>query len=197
MKCQTIRKRLEREFDEGGPRAAGVEDHLETCRACQRYAAQLAELDGALGRLPAPMPSPGLAMRVQRRIASQRMYTRAALIAAAAALLAVSGWFYPLPIRPAAWWSAASMPVLEYDWYGLLEWRPGLAWQDVARTLSAPVLALWRVVGARVPAGFGPSPLVVWGALSALALSFVGLNGWQAAHGIPVVKNRHVNRGGH
>ena len=130
MNCQQTRDELSRRFDEGEILTEGLELHLASCEACHAYHDRLDVLLGAMGDVPVETPSPWLAERLRRAVATPdpappRALVPASVFAVLAALVAL-GWRFPLGFSlresgaqlrtwfdPAAW-QAHALDMLHY-----------------------------------------------------------------------------------
>lgn len=130
MNCQQTRDELNRKFDDGEDLMEGLEVHLASCEACHTHLDRLNVLLGAMSDAPVEAPSPWLAERLRRAVATPepappRALALASLFTVLAALVAL-GWRFPLGFSlnesmgqlrawfdPAAW-QANALEMLHY-----------------------------------------------------------------------------------
>lgn len=102
MNCHDVRSLLPDHL-KGAPLEPGAQAHLETCRACRTEFQDLLGLWGALGRLEAPAPGPGLREKVlprRRRGPALLLATAASLLFGMGGLLLGRAYRDPVVARP-------------------------------------------------------------------------------------------------
>jgi predicted anti-sigma-YlaC factor YlaD len=100
MNCSDFHQLLQQRLDGASPPARdGADRHLATCPECRAWQAAALRLAAGLRSLPSPVPPPGLAERVARKVLADRdrrlrfrWYRRSGLAAALAASVLVAAF---------------------------------------------------------------------------------------------------------
>jgi len=177
MNCEEVRQCLANAFDADVPVPPKAVLHVDQCRGCARYQAELDALDGDLLRTAAPAVPGDLAARIKLAVAEERPGARRpagvrwVVGTAACAAAIVTGWLYPLPWDVRLWWQEADA------------WRDPQAWHALATQLGQPFQDLWNAVAGLFEQSTGLlSPWLLWGGAGVAALVLVLFNAFEAHH---------------
>jgi len=112
--CNEIQTALRDRFDLGEDFAAFEEDHVAACDACGTYRSDLALLANELALLDLESAPEELSARVIQHVRdhgvdhSLRVGDYIAIAAVASIASVIAGWYMPMWIQPASWWSQAT-----------------------------------------------------------------------------------------
>lgn len=182
MSCADIQRKLAEHFDSGQSRPNYLDTHLATCAHCQSFVERLDALERMLSESEIQPPH-DLVARVNTAVAGQRHSTRVvtvvlALVAGLVLTTAVN-WFVPIVPAAKSYWT---------EFAGII---PKSDWVTTFPTLESQFDSIRSQVANYANQLQSYPGLAVWGALLAVVVLLIALNGMEAADGF---RRSHKNR---